>query len=75
MTLQRDKILHFIAGFIIGVFGGVFLAPSYGLMLAIFIGALKELFDSMGYGTPDVLDFFATVMGGVIGVAFLCVFI
>jgi hypothetical protein len=58
-----DKVLHFLAGVAIAA-----VAYPLGLavsMLAVFVLAiLKELRDSMGYGTSDALDAAATICGG-----------
>jgi len=38
-----------------------------GAIVATTAGILKEVRDSQGYGTPEVADFFFTVLGGCIG--------
>jgi hypothetical protein len=35
------------------------------------LGIGKEIYDSLGYGTVEVLDAVATVVGGVVAVAIL----
>ena len=60
-----DKKLHIFIGFFISltsVFIGI-----WGLTLAILAGIGKEVYDYFDYGKPDILDFAATLLGGVIG--------
>ena len=63
-----DKQAHFwwgwaIAATLYPVAGALAVVP------AVVLGALKEYWDSKGHGTPDKLDFTATALGGVAGVA------
>jgi len=44
----------------------------FAILVAGLMGAAKEIWDAQGHGTPDVLDFAATVLGGAVG-AFCCV--
>ncbi len=37
------------------------------LVLSIMAGLFKEIYDLMGYGTPDLKDFLYTVLGGLSG--------
>lgn len=80
MKIERDKILHVIAG--IGVYLAVAaaLGPVSGLLAAIAAGVGKELYDvwdsdrrlAAGLApraTPDPADFAATAAGGVFGLA------
>lgn len=63
--MPQDKIKHFVGGAIIGF--------VLGLPAAVAIGAAKEIvYDKlMKKGTPELLDFFATAIGGAAGAAFL----
>ena len=69
MTLPKDKLLHFVAGLICAAF--VYLI-TLNLTLAIgasvILGIAKEVYDSRGHGTVEVLDAVATAVGGVVGV-------
>jgi len=66
--IQQDKIKHFIAGSICSAFVYVI---TLNLALAIGASALlgigKEVYDSRGHGTVEVLDAVATALGGVVG--------
>ena len=48
---------------------GLSLCPIVGLVTAAVVGALKEIIWDwlLKKGTPELLDFVATVAGGVIG--------
>ena len=76
-----DKLLHFIAGaFItlvvivglisIGAALGFVLSTTIVLVLGVLaggvIGIIKEIFDSTGLGTPELMDAVATVAGSVL---------
>jgi len=68
MTIPKDKLLHFVAGLICATF--VYLI-TLNLTLAIgasvILGIGKEIYDSRGHGTVEVLDAVATGLGGVVG--------
>ena len=68
MTIPKDKLLHFLAGLICATF--VYLI-TLNLTLAIgasvILGIAKEVYDSRGHGTVEVLDVVATIAGGVGG--------
>ena len=68
MTIPKDKLLHFVAGLICATF--VYLI-TLNLTLAIgasvILGIAKEVYDSRGHGTVEVLDVGATAVGGVVG--------
>lgn len=64
---QYDKKLHFAAGLCIALIFGLF-NPLLGFVLAVGAGALKEIIDQEGgKGTPELLDFVFTALGGAIG--------
>lgn len=66
MQIQKDKVLHFVAGAMIG--SGVFIATgsaACGIGSAAAAGIAKEVWDSCGHGDADALDALATVLGGV----------
>jgi hypothetical protein len=74
-----DKVLHFIAGFLISAAVTVYFTnPLAGFVTASVVGALKELADhALGAGTPEWDDFWWTSLGGfwgmtaVLGLAFV----
>jgi hypothetical protein len=60
-----DKQLHFFSG---GMLGGLLypLGLPLGLLILIVVAVSKEVRDSLGYGTPEVLDAIATIAGGAL---------
>lgn len=64
MTL--DKQAHFFAGASIASTIALYLDPTLGLASGILAGLLKEIYDRMGYGTPDFKDFLATALGACV---------
>ena len=65
--VSLDKQAHFLAGTTICLSFALFVSPILGLITAIVLGAVKELWDGMGHGTKDIWDFVATALGGVVG--------
>ena len=66
--IPQDKIKHFIAGAIASIV--VYVATSnatIAVSLSALLGISKEVYDSRGHGTVEVLDAVATVAGGVVG--------
>lgn len=64
---HTDKVLHFIAGYLLFVFGFAFVGCWLALGLVIVIAIAKELYDTLkkeptGYGW---LDFAFTVSGAL----------
>lgn len=66
--MQRDKLKHLLAGIGISLVFGVQFTPFIGLIIAAIVGALKEIIWDwlLKRGTPEFLDFLATVLGGAI---------
>jgi ABC-type microcin C transport system permease subunit YejE len=66
--MQRDKLKHLLAGIGISLVFGVQFTPFIGLIIAVIVGALKEIIWDwlLKRGTPEFLDFLATVLGGAI---------
>lgn len=64
MTL--DKKAHFFAGAAIAASVALYLDPLAGLAAGIIAGALKEVRDRAGFGTPDFKDFLATALGATV---------
>ena len=73
--IQRDKQLHLGAGAVVGAWGSIIPQNQTGVKPFLFgvgasavAGAGKELVDLGGFGTPDIKDFGATVIGGIVSV-------
>jgi hypothetical protein len=71
MNFPIDKQAHFWWGWAVAATVYPF-GFWFALLCAVFVGAAKELWDKQGHGTPDIKDFYATALGGLIG-AVLCV--
>ena len=65
---KKDKLYHFITGFIIALIFGL-INPVLGLGMAVLAGILKDVvWDKfLKKGAFEVLDIFFTGVGGVIG--------
>jgi hypothetical protein len=71
-TIPVDKIKHFLAGSI----SSISTAPAliyndrsvyWAVLSAVIIGAAKEIYDKVSKkGTPDLWDFIATSLGGIV---------
>jgi hypothetical protein len=67
LKLAKDKQLHVLAGFLTAmVFQGLTGSLWVALLASGVVGAAKEAYDSLGYGTVDLWDFVATVVGGLL---------
>ncbi len=68
-AIPKDKKLHLLAGLALSILAGLLFCPRIGLAAAAVIGALKEIIWDwlLKRGTPEFLDFVATVAGGAIG--------
>lgn len=65
ITKGQDKVLHFIAGFIVG--GVTIPFGAYAIVAVVLVALAKEAYDEYSYmGTG--FDFFVTCLGGVIGI-------
>ena len=71
--MPRDKSLHLLAGLALSLLAGLLFCPIVGLATAAVVGALKEIIWDwlLKKGTPEFLDFVATVAGGALGVVIL----
>ena len=70
MNIPQDKKKHFVAGFAITVVVSLFFGYIIGAVAAVIAAAGKGLYDKVTRkGTPEVLDFVATVLGAVAAVA------
>lgn len=67
MKLPLDKKAHFWSGAAIAASVTLYTGlPWLGVFLCVFAGLLKEIYDSLGYGTPDFYDFLATSAGCIV---------
>ena len=68
-NIQVDKQKHLLAGLALAIIAGLLFCPLIGLATAAVVGALKEIVWDwlLKKGTPELLDFVATVAGGAIG--------
>jgi hypothetical protein len=71
--MPQDKKKHLLAGLALSILAGLLFCPLTGLVTAAVVGALKEIVWDwlLKKGTPELLDFVATVAGGAIGYALL----
>jgi hypothetical protein len=71
--MPQDKKKHIYAGLALSILVGLLFCPLAGLVTAAVVGALKEIVWDwlLKKGTPELLDFVATVAGGVIGYTLL----
>ena len=71
--MDKDKLKHLLAGLAIAIMAGLFVYPLIGLATTAVIGVLKEIIWDwlLKKGTPELLDFVATVLGGVLGAVIL----
>ena len=70
MNIPQDKKKHFVAGFAITAVVSLFFGYIVGAIASVIAAAGKELYDkATGKGTPEILDFVATVLGAVAAVA------
>lgn len=68
MTIPKDKLLHFVAGSICSAFVYVItLNLTLAIGASVILGIAKEVYDSRGHGTVEVLDAVATAVGGAVG--------
>ena len=61
--MPTDKLKHIAVGLVLGL--ASLIAPGLGAVLALVVGAAKEIRDATGKGTPDGFDFIATSVAGV----------
>lgn len=75
-----DKVLHFLAGMVIGFIGLVVFKSAIGVIVPVVVaGILKEMYDwvsSVFFGkkhTPEWQDMIATWIGGALVLIFLLI--
>ena len=73
IPIPKDKKLHLLAGLALSLLAGLLFCPLTGFITAAVVGALKEIVWDwlLKKGTPELLDFVATVAGGVLGAVIL----
>ncbi len=76
--MATDKLLHLLAGIIIGM--GVTLCTGsimMALAIALAVGMIKEIIDMNEDGVFDFWDIFATLIGALLGSGFvwLCAYL
>ena len=62
--ITKDKVYHFAAG----LSGFAMLYPlglPIAFLVVVLVAAFKEFWDLTGRGTPEFMDFVATVLGAV----------
>lgn len=73
MKIALDKKTHFFTG---AAIAGLLVAYGFPVIIAfvtsVFIGLLKEVLDTFGYGTPDKMDFIYTALGAALVLPILC---
>ena len=72
--MGTDKVYHFIAGFLIysvleavAVYFNVNLSSLIIMMIVLFVGVSKEVFDKYTNRDVEIADVVATVLGGFVG--------
>lgn len=65
--MEKDKLYHLIAGFLISAILGVRFDPMESLLLGMWAGVGKELYDFYDYGVFDVKDMLFTFLGAFLG--------
>lgn len=63
-VIPHDKCLHVIYGAAAALVGLALISMPAGALLCFGVAAGKEVYDKWRGGTPDALDFAATLIGG-----------
>ncbi len=63
-----DKFMHFIGGLVIAALLTPFIG-AYSIVVVAIVALLKEIYDYLhkNIHTPDLWDWVATVLGGLVG--------
>lgn len=64
--IRRDRLYHFIVGLIVAAFFAIVLGMSFCVWPVLFVAFLKEFIDVLCDRGFDLLDFAATIIGGLI---------
>ena len=69
LNTPKDKLLHFIAGALIGLLANAFVIYQFAILIVLLAAVTKELYDYFSKkGTPEIADAFATFIGGFIAI-------
>lgn len=69
ITTHQDKVLHFIAGLIVGAIS-MYFVDVWSILAVLSVAVGKEVYDKFIKGTyMDLYDVLATVAGGWIAIA------
>ena len=63
--IEKDKLLHFIAGVLIYQ-STVWFVGYYAIIPVVICAICKEVYDRYYGGTVDVYDTVATILGGIV---------
>lgn len=82
LATQKDKQLHFLGSVMLSIGFSILLVmiTSYltavlgAFFLTTIIGIGKEVYDSLGHGTPDIEDVYADVLGTLFGILIFSIF-
>jgi hypothetical protein len=67
ILIPQDKANHFVYGFLIFILCNLFFTEITCLFIVVFAAAAKEVYDKVSKkGTPEILDFIATVLPAII---------
>ena len=68
MTIPQDKLTHFILSvFIVILFSWLSESIPVGILTALILGMAKEAHDLLGFGTAEIGDVVANVLGILVG--------
>lgn len=69
VATPKDKLLHFIAGALIGLLANAFMPYQVALLTVLLAAVIKELYDYFSKkGTLEIADALTTFIGGVIAI-------
>ena len=69
---MNDKLLHFFAGSYVALLAMQWVQWGFALALVALVALVTELYDRIsGKGTPELWDFLATLIGGMVTVALI----
>lgn len=68
MSIRKDYLYHFVAGFTIAMMFYVSTFPYLALIMSTIAGIVKEIYDKFSKkGNADVNDAIYTSLGGIVG--------
>ena len=69
---MNDKLLHFFAGSYVALLAMEWVQWAFALAIVATVALVKEIYDKVTKsGTPEVLDFFATLIGGAVTIGLI----